>query len=33
LAENLAAARHLLELACHRPVFILPLKAYQAHAA
>jgi CHAD domain-containing protein len=34
LAENLAAARHLLELACHRPVFILPSNAaYQAHAA
>jgi exopolyphosphatase/pppGpp-phosphohydrolase len=34
LAEYLAAARHLLELACHRPVFILPSKAaYQAHAA
>jgi exopolyphosphatase/guanosine-5'-triphosphate,3'-diphosphate pyrophosphatase len=27
LAERLAAARHLLELACHRPVFILPLTA------
>ena len=24
LAEHLAGARHLLELACHRPVFILP---------
>jgi CHAD domain-containing protein len=34
LAEYLAAARHLLELACHRPVSILPSKAaYQAHAA
>ena len=27
LAEHLAAARHLLELACHRPVVILPLAA------
>ena len=34
MAEHLAAARHLLELACNRPVFILPLKAESpAHAA
>jgi hypothetical protein len=34
MAEHLAAARHLLELACQRPVFILPLKIEsQAHAA
>ncbi len=34
MAEHLAAARHLLELACHRPIFILPLKAQsQPHAA
>jgi CHAD domain-containing protein len=34
LAEHLAAARHLLEAAYHRPIFILPLEAgNQAHAA
>jgi exopolyphosphatase/pppGpp-phosphohydrolase len=38
MAEHLAAARHLLELACHRPIFISPLKAQSqarpdAHAA
>ena len=34
MAEHLAAARHLLELACHRPIFILPPKAQsEAHAA
>jgi exopolyphosphatase/guanosine-5'-triphosphate,3'-diphosphate pyrophosphatase len=34
MAEHLAAARHLLELACNRPVFILPLRAESpAHAA
>jgi CHAD domain-containing protein len=34
LAEHLAAARHLLELSYHRPVFILPLQAAgQARAA
>jgi CHAD domain-containing protein len=32
LAEQLAAARHLLEMACRRPVLILPWEA-QAHAA
>jgi CHAD domain-containing protein len=32
LAEHLAAARHLLELACRRPVFVLPLNG-QPHAA
>ena len=34
LAEHLAAARHLLELTCRRPVSILAFDAeYQAHAA
>src|SRR5260221_8282262 len=34
MAEHLAAARHLLELACHRPIFISPLKVEpQVHAA
>jgi hypothetical protein len=34
MAEHLAAARHLLELACRRPIFILPLKVEsQGHAA
>jgi len=34
MVEQLSAARHLLELACQRPVFILPLKVEsQAHAA
>lgn len=34
LAEHLAAARHLLEAAYHRPIFILPFEARdQAHAA
>jgi hypothetical protein len=32
LAEHLAAARHLLEMACRRPVFVLPLNG-QPHAA
>ncbi len=32
-AERLAAARHLLELAYHRPVFILPFKAESQVAA
>lgn len=32
LAEHLAAARHLLEMACRRPVFVLPLNR-QPHAA
>ena len=32
LAEHLAAARHLLELACRRPVFVLPVNC-QPHAA
>jgi len=32
-AERLAAARHLLELACHRPVFILPFKTASQSAA
>jgi CHAD domain-containing protein len=34
MAEHLAAARHLLELACRRPIFILPPKVEsQGHAA
>lgn len=34
LAEHLAAARHLLELACQRPVLIQPLElSHEAHAA
>jgi exopolyphosphatase/guanosine-5'-triphosphate,3'-diphosphate pyrophosphatase len=34
IGEHLAAARHLLELACHRPIFILPRKPQsQPHAA
>ena len=34
LAEHLAAARHLLEAAYHRPIFILPFEAEnQADAA
>jgi CHAD domain-containing protein len=32
LAEHLAAARHLLEMACRRPVFVLPSNG-QPHAA
>ena len=32
LAEHLAAARHLLEMACHRPVLVLPVAA-QVRAA
>jgi len=32
LAEHLAAARHLLEMACHRPVLVLPLEARERAA-
>jgi hypothetical protein len=32
-AEHLAAARHLLELACQRPVFIVPAAAHSAGAS
>lgn len=32
LAEHVAAARHLLETACHQPILVLPLEA-QARAA
>jgi len=33
LAEHLAAARHLLELACRRPILILPATEGSARAA
>jgi hypothetical protein len=32
LAEHLAAARHLLEMACRRPVLVLPFQARERAA-